>query len=208
VQTSSTNVRPGLWSSYSFSLSFFECIDSPVCVTRLFRKFESKLKQACKVIWQKAASPPLNSQTVSTSMRKQKYAVTDARGIQYRHLMRLRNSRRSVSECRRHACTRCRKTQYCNEADDRWIHRRSRELRCGRYIARDLRFRVPDTAGSPNYTPDRRRTFTTTPIPTQEYHDGRHSASVPNPGSVAEWLACWTEAQKGPGSNRSRDAVG
>ena len=26
---------------------------------------------------------------------------------------------------------------------------------------------------------------------------------------VAEWLACWTEAQKGPGcSNRSRDAVG
>jgi len=27
-------------------------------------------------------------------------------------------------------------------------------------------------------------------------------------GSVAEWLACWTHAQKGPGSNRSRDAVG
>ena len=27
-------------------------------------------------------------------------------------------------------------------------------------------------------------------------------------GSVAEWLACWTEAQKGPGSIRSRDAVG
>jgi len=27
-------------------------------------------------------------------------------------------------------------------------------------------------------------------------------------GSVAEWLACWTQAQKGPGSNRSRDAVG
>jgi len=26
--------------------------------------------------------------------------------------------------------------------------------------------------------------------------------------SVAEWLACWTQAQKGPGSNRSRDAVG
>jgi len=25
---------------------------------------------------------------------------------------------------------------------------------------------------------------------------------------VAEWLACWTQAQKGPGSNRSRDAVG
>jgi len=27
-------------------------------------------------------------------------------------------------------------------------------------------------------------------------------------GSVAEWLACWTQAQMGLGSNRSRDAVG
>ena len=27
-------------------------------------------------------------------------------------------------------------------------------------------------------------------------------------GSVAELLACWTQAQKGPGLNRSRDAVG
>ena len=27
-------------------------------------------------------------------------------------------------------------------------------------------------------------------------------------GSVAEWLECWTQAQKGLGSNRSRDAVG
>ena len=26
--------------------------------------------------------------------------------------------------------------------------------------------------------------------------------------TVAEWLACWTQAQKGPGSNRSRDAFG
>jgi len=26
-------------------------------------------------------------------------------------------------------------------------------------------------------------------------------------GSVAEWLACWTQAQKDLGSNRSRDAV-
>jgi len=25
---------------------------------------------------------------------------------------------------------------------------------------------------------------------------------------IAEWLACWTQAQKGLGSNRSRDAVG
>jgi len=27
-------------------------------------------------------------------------------------------------------------------------------------------------------------------------------------GSVAEWLACWTQAQKCLGSSRSRDAVG
>jgi len=27
-------------------------------------------------------------------------------------------------------------------------------------------------------------------------------------GSVAEWLACWTQAQKSLGSNRSCDAVG
>jgi len=27
-------------------------------------------------------------------------------------------------------------------------------------------------------------------------------------GSLAEWLACWTQVQKDPGSNRSRDAVG
>ena len=26
-------------------------------------------------------------------------------------------------------------------------------------------------------------------------------------GSVAEWLACWTQALKGPGSNRSRNVV-
>ena len=27
-------------------------------------------------------------------------------------------------------------------------------------------------------------------------------------GLVAEWLACWTRAQKGLDSDRSRDAVG
>ena len=27
-------------------------------------------------------------------------------------------------------------------------------------------------------------------------------------GSVAEWLACWAQAQNGLGSYRSRDAVG
>ena len=30
----------------------------------------------------------------------------------------------------------------------------------------------------------------------------------PLDGLVAEWLACWTQAQKDLGSNRSRDAVG
>jgi len=35
-----------------------------------------------------------------------------------------------------------------------------------------------------------------------------HIAGLHNKGgSVAEWLACWTQAQKGPGSNRSADAV-
>jgi len=37
---------------------------------------------------------------------------------------------------------------------------------------------------------------------------GRHCTSGFRGGSVVEWLACWTQAQKGPGSNRSRDAVG
>jgi len=46
----------------------------------------------------------------------------------------------------------------------------------------------------------------------------QHDASVPRSelefvlwqvgGSAAEWLACWTQAQEGLGSNRSRDAVG
>ena len=32
--------------------------------------------------------------------------------------------------------------------------------------------------------------------------------AVARGGSEAEWLACWTQAQKGPGSNRLLDAVG
>ena len=37
----------------------------------------------------------------------------------------------------------------------------------------------------------------------------RDQTFAPNtPGSVAEWLACWTQAQKSPASNRSRQAVG
>jgi len=35
-----------------------------------------------------------------------------------------------------------------------------------------------------------------------------YGKTLPLGGSVAEWLACWTQVQKGPGSNRSRDAVG
>ena len=30
---------------------------------------------------------------------------------------------------------------------------------------------------------------------------------MPSGGSVAEWLACWTQTQKGPGSNLSRHDV-
>ena len=48
-----------------------------------------------------------------------------------------------------------------------------------------------------------------------ETHFHTHSACLTHltlsngtSGSVAEWLACWTQAQKGPGSNRSRDDVG
>jgi len=40
------------------------------------------------------------------------------------------------------------------------------------------------------------------------YHGGWYQQTPSSCGSVAEWLACWTQAQKGPGSNRSRDAVG
>jgi len=35
-----------------------------------------------------------------------------------------------------------------------------------------------------------------------------HTRYVCKGGSVAEWLACWTQAQTGLGLNRSRDAVG
>ena len=35
-----------------------------------------------------------------------------------------------------------------------------------------------------------------------------HNGIIAYGGSVAEWLACWTQAQKGSGSNRSRYAVG
>jgi len=52
--------------------------------------------------------------------------------------------------------------------------------------------------------------------PIGRYRRSKHSKSLARyllyiqdvGGSVAEWLACWTRAQKGPGSNRSRDAVG
>jgi len=39
--------------------------------------------------------------------------------------------------------------------------------------------------------------------------DSVNEAYIPlnQDGSVAEWLACWTQVQKGRGLNRSRDAV-
>ena len=36
----------------------------------------------------------------------------------------------------------------------------------------------------------------------------RLQSAIAKVRSVAEWLTCWTQAQKGPGSNCSRDAVG
>ena len=43
----------------------------------------------------------------------------------------------------------------------------------------------------------------------RSYHPlSKFFSRYPDVGSVAEWLACWTQTQKGPGSNRSRDAVG
>ena len=42
----------------------------------------------------------------------------------------------------------------------------------------------------------------------KRYHSDKHLSEFYLRDSVAEWLACWTQAQKGPGSNRSRDAVG
>ena len=45
-----------------------------------------------------------------------------------------------------------------------------------------------------------------------DLHNTISSSSFTKPtlsqaGSAAEWLVCSTQAQKGPGSNRSRDAV-
>jgi len=56
-------------------------------------------------------------------------------------------------------------------------------------------------ADGPGYVPSGCGTFTPAP-------DVFYPLHLPQGGStVAEWLACWTQAQKGPGSNRSRDAV-
>ena len=53
--------------------------------------------------------------------------------------------------------------------------------------------------GSPTKSADFVRSGPSSGIKLLSYHEG---------GSVAEWLACWIRAQKGPGSNRSREAVG
>jgi len=41
----------------------------------------------------------------------------------------------------------------------------------------------------------------------QRCHGSQSFVGVMMGGSVAEWLACWTQAQKGSLSNRSREAV-
>ena len=42
----------------------------------------------------------------------------------------------------------------------------------------------------------------------QKVHSQFEVGWHPQGGSVAEWLACWTQAQNGLDSNRSHDAVG
>ena len=41
-------------------------------------------------------------------------------------------------------------------------------------------------------------------LPNFQLHGHIIKGRYPSGGSPAEWLACWTQAQKGPGSNRSR----
>jgi len=50
------------------------------------------------------------------------------------------------------------------------------------------------------------RTCSPPPLDFQQFIFFYHTLE-PMGGPVADWLACWTQAQKGPGSNRSRDAV-
>ena len=70
------------------------------------------------------------------------------------------------------------------------------------------------TSGSSMSRGDERRSVRprATSVPTDdETTRRRRSVSLQyteEGGSVAEWLACWTQAQKGPGSNSSHDAVG
>jgi len=45
-------------------------------------------------------------------------------------------------------------------------------------------------------------------IPWQNFLSKEFRAKLQRVGDlVAKWLACWTQVQKGPGSNRSRDDV-
>ena len=59
----------------------------------------------------------------------------------------------------------------------------------------------------PNLNPDW-FTFRPTQVVLEKRLLNGCSSSSSKGGSVADWLACWTQAQKGPGSNCSRDAIG
>jgi len=73
------------------------------------------------------------------------------------------------------------------------------------WIARGLNCLLPIFQVRCNDWSDSRPAARTTP---QEVYEKRLNPENNRGGSVAEWLACWTQAQKGPGSYRSRDAVG
>ena len=52
------------------------------------------------------------------------------------------------------------------------------------------------------------QTCITAAVLLRQFRDLTHICIAVITTEVGEWLACWTQAQKGPGSNRSRDAVG
>jgi len=57
---------------------------------------------------------------------------------------------------------------------------------------------VPSDSEDPSLTLSRQSTLTNGAISPFLHHSNHEWG-----GSVADWLACWTQAQKGPGSNQS-----
>ena len=77
------------------------------------------------------------------------------------------------------------------------------ELRDGRARYHLVRFPSPAIVSARRAKRGRSRAGRGSIVTVLVPHTGAHTG-----GSVAEWLACSAQAQKGPGSNHSRDAVG